>query len=165
HSISLHRFARDGIVLLGHFQAVQDGVASLAPDLTENIVRADAGLREQLKMIDAYIDRSGLVAPREEDPELNDGYMPPFLAELNLREAGIGSVIWAGGFRFDYRWVKPAALDEFGFPRAGDGAANVPGLYFVGLPWLPRFSTGLLSGTAEVASAIAEGIAKRAVPA
>ena len=33
HTISLHQFARDGVVLLGRMQAVQEGRITLAPDL------------------------------------------------------------------------------------------------------------------------------------
>ncbi len=104
----------------------------------------------------------GREAPREEVPGLHDDYMPPVVEELDLYEAGISSVIWAGGFRFDYGWIKPADLDEFGFPKASNGPANSPGLYFVGLPWLPRFSTALLSGVTEVSNAVAEDITARA---
>lgn len=113
-------------------------------------------------MIDGFIAKRGLDAPREEVPGLHDDYMPPVLDTLNLREAEISSVIWAGGFRFDYRWIKPAVLDEFGYSTSGAGLANAPGLYFVGLPWLPRFATALLSGIGEVTSAIAEDIATQA---
>ncbi len=162
YSISLHQFARDGIVLLGHLQAVQDGVARLAPDLIENIHNADNQCQKLLKMIDGFIDQRGLDAPRDDVPEMRDNYLPPVLDELNLHESGISTVIWASGFRFDYRWIKPALLDEFGYPTAGDGPANASGVYFVGLPWLPHPSTGLFLGTGESAKAVAEDIAVRA---
>jgi putative flavoprotein involved in K+ transport len=158
HSISLHQFARDGIVLLGHLQAIEGDAIALAPDLVEMMEKADQFLKEQLRQIDTYIAQRGLDAPRDQDPGLYDDYVPPVPDKLNLRDAEIGSVIWATGFQFDYRWIRSAVLDEFGYPMAGPGAANVPGLYFLGLPWLPRLETALLSGIGVAASAIAEDI-------
>jgi putative flavoprotein involved in K+ transport len=162
HSVSLRQFARDGIVLLGHFQSVQDGVASFAPDLIKNILNADEQCQKLLKVVDDYIDQHGLEAPRAEVAELHDNYLPPILDKLNLREAGISTIIWASGFRFDYRWIQPAVLDEFGYPTTNGSPANAPGLYFVGLPWLPRGSAGLLLGVGQVAEAVAEDIVVRA---
>jgi putative flavoprotein involved in K+ transport len=165
HSLGLHEFAREGVVLLGHFQAMQDGVASFAPDLIANIRNADKFCEETLKRIDVFIDQRGLDAPVEQAPELPDDYMLPVLEKLDLHEAGIGTVIWASGFRFDYRWIPPAALDEFGYPTVNGSPANSPGLYFVGLPYVPRGSAGLLLGIGQVGKAVAEDIAVRATRA
>jgi putative flavoprotein involved in K+ transport len=165
HSISLHQFAREGIGLLGHFQAVQDGVARFAPDLIKNILNADDQCRKILKMIDDYIDQHGLDAPREELADLHDDYLPPVLDKLELRAAGISTVVWASGFRFDYRWIQLAVLDEFGYPTTNGSPANSPGVYFVGLPWVPMGSAGLLLGVGQVAEAVAEDIAVRATHA
>jgi putative flavoprotein involved in K+ transport len=82
-----------------------------------------------------------------------------------LREAGISTIIWASGFRFDYRWIRPAALDEFGYPTVNGSPANSPGLCFVGLPWVIRGSAGLLLGIGQVAEAVAEDIDVRATRA
>src|SRR5262249_20295358 len=39
HTLNLHQFARDGVVLLGHLQSVADGKIRLAPDLHENLAK------------------------------------------------------------------------------------------------------------------------------
>ena len=41
HTINLHQFARDGVVLLGHIQNVQADRIVLVPDLKENLAKAD----------------------------------------------------------------------------------------------------------------------------
>jgi len=41
HTLNLHQFARDGVILLGHLQGFHDGKIALAPDLYENLARAD----------------------------------------------------------------------------------------------------------------------------
>lgn len=41
HTLNLHQFARDGVILLGHVQAASDGSIGLAADLKENLAKVD----------------------------------------------------------------------------------------------------------------------------
>jgi hypothetical protein len=50
HTINLHAFAREGIVLLGHLQGVHDGKLYRAPDLKESLARIDQFEVEMLNM-------------------------------------------------------------------------------------------------------------------
>ena len=45
HTINLHQFARDGVVLLGHARDGWDGKISLAPDLKESLEKATGSRR------------------------------------------------------------------------------------------------------------------------
>jgi putative flavoprotein involved in K+ transport len=83
----------------------------------------------------------------------------PELVELS----GFGTVLFAGGFRPDYRsWVDaPGALDELGFPIHREGASTaVPGLYFVGVHFLRKRKSSLLIGVGEDAAIVARQIAR-----
>src|SRR5262249_24888910 len=42
HTLNLHQFARDGVLLLGHLEGVRDGTITLATDLHQNLKAADA---------------------------------------------------------------------------------------------------------------------------
>jgi putative flavoprotein involved in K+ transport len=159
HSLNLHQFARDGVVLLGHLQGAQDGRIGLAPDLKENLAKADKLEVEAVKLVDGYIQKNGLDAPPEKLPELRDGYQAREIGELNLRSAGITSIIWAMGYAFDFSMVKVPAFDDYGFPVQKRGVTDYPGLYFVGLPWLSKQKSGLLLGVGEDAALIASQIA------
>ena len=68
------------------------------------------------------------------------------MRELNIRAAGLTSVIWATGYTFDFRWIDLPVLDEKGEPVHDHGVARVPGIYFLGLPWLSRMNSSFLSG-------------------
>ncbi|MBI5029217.1 MAG: NAD(P)-binding domain-containing protein [Chloroflexi bacterium] len=160
HSINLHQFARDGVRLLGHIQAVDGDTILLAPDLMENLARTDKFETDLIKMIDDYIEKNGIAAPLETLPVLRDGFESPVLRELNLRDAQITSIIWATGFGFDFSWIQSAALDDDGFPIQQHGITDQPGLYFVGLPWLPEQRTGLLLGVGENAAHVVSHIAE-----
>ena len=63
---------------------------------------------------------------------------------LDLRAAGVSAVIWATGYAFDYGWIKLPVLDGAGAPVHRAGAAEVPGLYFLGLPWMARMPSAFL---------------------
>jgi putative flavoprotein involved in K+ transport len=76
--------------------------------------------------------------------------------------AGFGAVIFASGFRPDFRsWLPwPGAFDDGGFPIQVDGASTViPGLYFVGIHFLRKRKSSLLCGVGEDATIVARDIA------
>jgi putative flavoprotein involved in K+ transport len=160
HTINLHQFARDGITLLGHLRGAAGDKVMLAPDLSENLAKADGFERGILQMIDGFIQRSGLDAPAEEVPQLRDGYAQPVIEDIDLRAEGINTIIWATGYAFDFSLVKLPVCDQDGVPVQTRGVANYPGLYFVGLPWTPALKPGTLAGVGESAEHISRSIAQ-----
>jgi putative flavoprotein involved in K+ transport len=163
HTINLHQFARDGVALLGHIKSVEEDRILLTPDLYESLANADKLEADIVKAIDDYIVQSGLDVPEETLPELRDGFEAELIPELDLESAGITSVIWATGFKFDFSMVKLPVVDEDGFPLQKRGVTEYPGLYFVGLPFLHTIKSGLLSGVgddaAHVVSAMSSNLA------
>jgi putative flavoprotein involved in K+ transport len=109
-------------------------------------------------MIDDYIVENSLESPGENRPVLRDGFESPILSELDLQAAGISAVIWAMGHRFDFSLVRLPVVDEAGFPVTESGATRFPGLYFLGMPWMPSLRTGVLLGVGEAAAMIASMI-------
>lgn len=158
HTINLHQFAQDGVVLLGRIQDGREGRIWLALDLKENLKRTDKFETDTVKLIDEFIARSGLDAPAESLPVLQDGYKQEEIHTLDLVSAGINTIIWAMGYAFDFNLVKLPVFDGDGYPRQKRGVTDYPGLYFVGLPWLSKFKSGLLSGVGEDAEYIAQKI-------
>lgn len=158
HNLNLHQFARDGVRLLGRMAGAQDGRVSLAPGLHDSLARVDKFEADLVKMLDEFILKSGIEAPEESLPQLQDGYAVEEVAELELKAAGIGSVIWASGYDFDFNLVKLPVTDGDGYPLQLRGVTQYPGLYFIGLPWLYKYKSGLLAGVAEDAQYVAERI-------
>jgi putative flavoprotein involved in K+ transport len=79
-----------------------------------------------------------------------------FADGTSLRPAAI---IWATGFRPDFGWIDLPVLDEHGHPAHRRGVTAVPGLYFLGLPWLYRRGSALLGGVGDDAAYIAGRVA------
>jgi putative flavoprotein involved in K+ transport len=92
------------------------------------------------------------VGVRDGMPLLDDG-----------RVIDMPNVIWCTGFRSDFNWIHlPVAMTD-GYPDQNRGVVpSVPGLYFVGLPFLYSFSSMLTGGVGRDAEHIARQIASRA---
>jgi putative flavoprotein involved in K+ transport len=161
HTINLHQFSRDGVVLLGRLAGVEDGIIELAGDLHDNLAAADRAEAEFIKSVDDYVDRIGMTVPEETLPATRDGFAQPILTELDLNAAGITNVIWATGYSFDFSTIKLPVVDGDGFPIQTRGVSAYPGLFFVGLPWLHTAKSGLIYGVGEDARFIADRIAER----
>jgi len=155
HTLNLHRFARDGVSLLGHLQGVVNDTLHLAPDLWDSLASADRHEAAFTAAVDAYIAGRGMVAPEEALPVLGDGFRTPLIRELGLKSSGIANVIWATSYAFDFSLLKLPVLDVDGFPIQTAGVTAYPGLYFVGPPWLPVAKSGLLYGVGDNAHVVA----------
>jgi putative flavoprotein involved in K+ transport len=164
HDIDLRRYASEGVVLLGHLQGYEDGKLFLAADLDENLAKGDDALAAILKACDEYIQKMGIDAP--EEPPRDPGLPPPIpsggIRELDLRGAGIVTVVWASGFRCDFRWIDFPIFDEQGEPAHRRGITAIPGLAFLGLQWLYKRKSSFFYGLEEDAAYLAEHIAARA---
>jgi putative flavoprotein involved in K+ transport len=162
-ALNLHQFALDGVTLLGRFQDADGSRVSIAGDLMENLAACDQAAVNFKKAVDKLIEETGMQAPPAEDePELRAGYDAEIITELDLKAAGITTIIWAAGYHRDFSWVKFPIFDEFGYPAQQRGVTTQPGLYFLGLQWLHTLKSSLLLGMGEDAAHIAAHIASRA---
>lgn len=83
-------------------------------------------------------------------PELDDG-----------RVLEVANVVWATGFHKDTDWIRMPILGDDGWPAQTRGAADgIPGLYFVGLPFLQAFASMLVGGVGRDAAYVAKRISR-----
>ncbi len=160
HEINLHQFCRDGMILLGHLAGYQDGKLTFAPDLKENLAKADQFAVNFRRMIDEFISKTGMAAPVEEVVVLEDGYHFPDITWLDFNAERITSVVWAGGYTFDYSLIRYPLLDAYGYPISNNGVTQYPGLYLLGMPWMNKMKTSFLMGIKEAAMNLAESICR-----
>jgi putative flavoprotein involved in K+ transport len=158
HTINLHQFAKDGVTLLGHVRDIRGEQILLAPDLKEDLARADQFELNFTKEVDGYIESEGLNIPEETLPKLTDGFDVDEILELDPERAGITKVIWATGYAFDFSWINLPVFDQDGFPIQDCGVSRFPGLYFVGMTFLCTGISGLLAGVGDDARHIAQTI-------
>ena len=59
----------------------------------------------------------------------------------------VDNIIWCTGYRPDYKWINiKGATNKLTGPIHKKGISPVDGLYFLGLPWLSRLGSSLLTG-------------------
>jgi putative flavoprotein involved in K+ transport len=153
--IDLRKFAREGMQLYGRLLEVRGPKLILGDDLKRNLDQADAVAEKIKNSIDEFIAKKGIDAPAE------PRYVPVWEPveeprELDYAQAGIGSVIWSMGYRTDYRWIDLPIFDGKGYPSHERGVTAVPGIYFLGLPWLYTWGSGRFSGVARDARYLAD---------
>jgi len=143
-TIDLNRLARDGVRVVGRLTRIVGEVAQLSGSLANLIANADLKQGRLLRRIDQAIDAGGLgdtVGPPER-PEPT--HLGPSVTELDLRP--VSTVIWATGYRPTSPWLDHAAFDRRGRLAHDGGVGALPGLYVLGLPFLRRRRSNLISG-------------------
>ena len=152
-----------GVTLVGHFLGAAGQEARFAPDLAETVAWGDARYREIMAQVLRVADERGLPRPEIPEPAPFDGAAPE-----RVSLDGFGAVVFAGGFRPDFRsWLPwPDAFDDLGFPIQVDGASSVvDGLFFVGTHFLRTRKSSTLFGVGEDAAIVARTIAERVASA
>jgi putative flavoprotein involved in K+ transport len=163
HDVDLRRYPSLGITLTGHLLGIRDGSAIFAADLEHSLALGDRTFSEFLRSVDSYVRATGLDAmPADSDGALLPAAVPakgPTSADL--RAEGIGSVVWATGYRHDFGWVGLGICDSHGVPQHTRGRTREPGVFFLGLPWLHKRKSSFLGGVGEDAEFLADCIARR----
>ncbi|CAM3662248.1 MSMEG_0569 family flavin-dependent oxidoreductase [Smaragdicoccus niigatensis] len=160
--IDLRQFALEGMKLYGLLVNGKDSSLDFKPTLTSALDKADSVYNSICSDIDAYIARTGVKAgaPSRYEPVWTPDEDPLL---LDLAAEGVTSIVWAIGYRPDYRWIEASAFDGAGRPLQNRGLTSVPGLSFVGLPWMHTWGSGRFLGIDRDAKHIADAIIARSL--
>ncbi|GAB2481665.1 MSMEG_0569 family flavin-dependent oxidoreductase [Jatrophihabitans fulvus] len=158
--IDLRDFARRGMRLHGRLRAVDDGRLRFAADLGANLDAADAVYNGINALIDAHIERHGITTA--DPPSRYEPVWHPPDGPSELPADAVAAVVWATGFTRDDSWLHVPVFDGAGHPVHVRGVTSVPGVTFVGLPWLHTWGSGRFAGLERDAEFIANHIADRA---
>ena len=149
-----------GAVVVGRLEGVHEGVARFEPGIEATLTAGDEFAGSIMAGFDQFIAESGLDAGPAE--ERASGPSPiDDTAELDLRDAGITSILWATGFRPDFGWIDLDLTDEYGWPVQRRGVSEHPGLYFVGVNWLHKRKSALFCGVGEDAEHVVSELVGR----
>jgi putative flavoprotein involved in K+ transport len=165
HTLSYQHLERLGAVLLGGVADISGSRVRLRDDVARNVAFADAVSAEHRARMDAYIARSGADAPAPERDPADEPYplraIPRAPRELDLRAAGVATVIWATGFDADTGFVRAPVVGDRGEIAQRDGATEVPGLLVIGQPWLRSRRSSTVHGVVADAPHVADLVARR----
>ncbi len=155
--VDLRQFATEGMRLYGSLTGGKDSGLTFAPTLRSALDKADSVYNSICADIDRYIDAHEIQAPSPSryEPVWQPDAEP---TDLDLIESGVTSIVWAIGFRPDYRWIEASAFDGGGRPMQTRGITQVPGLSFIGLPWMHTWGSGRFLGIDADAKYVADSI-------
>jgi putative flavoprotein involved in K+ transport len=149
--IDLNALTSLGVALVGRLAGMRDGKAQFSGSLRNLCELADLKQNRLLTTIDEWAAANGVgdaVDPPHRPEPTRVEASPPL--GLDLRRAGIRTIVWATGFRPDYSWLDVPVLDPKGNIRHDGGVVTeAPGLYLMGLPFLRRRKSSLIDGAGD----------------
>jgi thioredoxin reductase len=163
HTVSLQGLASQGVTLLGRPVAVDGDRVELDETVGANVAFGDRVSHDLKALVDDHLRRAGASLPPMEPDPADDPHPDPAGIRapdhLDLERSGIGSVVWACGFGGAFGYLPSAALDASGIPLHVDGVGALPGLSYVGFPWLSKRKSGIIPGVDEDAARVVDHLA------
>ena len=164
-TLDLNALASMGVELVGRSAAARDGQALFSGGLRNVLALADLKLERLLDTFDEWArlhGRDSEVGP----PERCQPTRVPESSRLqiDLRRGEIRSIVWATGYRPDYRWLDVPVLDAKGQLQHEGGVVASPGLYALGLPVLRRRRSTFICGIEDDARAVVDHLARHPGP-
>jgi putative flavoprotein involved in K+ transport len=149
-TLDLNVLRKAGVEIVGRLAAIRDDCALFSGGLANQFALADLKLGRLLDTFDVWArDAHDLITEPPERFEPIQAPPAPRLS-LNLRSGEIRSIVWATGFRPDYRWLQVPAVDRKGELRHDGGVvADAPGMYAIGLPVLRRRKSTFIVGAED----------------
>lgn len=139
-----------GVRVLGRLAEIEGETVHLTGDLAETMQAADAKLARILTRVEAAMLPHEL-GPREPVPAIAFGAVARC---IDLRAEGIGTVIWATGFRRAWPWLRVPVLDAAGEIVQRGGVTAAPGLLTLGMPFQRRRKSTFIDGAGGDARAL-----------
>jgi putative flavoprotein involved in K+ transport len=159
-TLDLNAVAGAGVEIVGRLSAVRDGRALFSGGLRNQFALADLKMDRLLDTFDEWA-RDGALETDVGPCERFEPTRTPASSRLSLdlRSGEIRSIVWATGFRPDYRWLDVPVLDEKGFLQHDGGVVGAPGMYALGLPVLRRRKSSFIYGAEDDAREIVDHLA------
>lgn len=156
--IDLREFALRGVKLYGYVEDIDSEKFSVRQDIREKLDAADRSYNGICRRIDDYLAAAGIEAPPQAhySPVWEPADEP---TELAFAGNNITSIVWSIGFQPNFRFIKLPVFTMRGFPETERGITAIPGLYFLGLPWMNTWGSARFSGIAEDAAHVVQHLA------
>ena len=157
-TLDLNALSAAGIEIVGRLAAVRDARALFSGGLRNQFALADLKMNRLLDSFDEWaLGAPDLAVGPPERFEPTRVPQAPRL-HLDLDSGEIRSIVWATGFKPDYRWLDVPVLDRKGRLQH-DGGVVAARLYAIGLPLLRRRKSTFIHGAEDDARDVVEHLA------
>jgi putative flavoprotein involved in K+ transport len=150
-TLDLNVLRAAGVEIVGRLAAIRDGRALFSGGLRNQFALADLKMQRLLDTFDDWA-RNAALDVEVGLPERFEPTRAPAAARLSidLLRGEIRSIVWATGFRPDYRWLEVPVLNRKGQLRHDGGVVvDAPGMYAIGLPVLRRRKSTFILGAED----------------
>jgi putative flavoprotein involved in K+ transport len=150
-TLDLNVLRAAGVEIVGRLAAIRDGRALFSGGLRNQFALADLKMQ---RLLDTFDDWARNTAP-DLEVGLPERFEPTRTAasarlSIDLLRGEIRSIVWATGFRPDYRWLQVPVLNRKGELRHDGGVVvDAPGMYAIGLPVLRRRKSTFILGAED----------------
>ena len=161
-TLDLNTLGAAGVEIVGRLAAVRDGRALFSGGLRNQFALADLKMDRLLDTFDEWARDHARESADVGPPERFEPSRAPASSrlEMDLRSGEIQSIVWATGFRPDYRWLDVPVVDRKGRLRHEGGIVDAPGLYAIGLPVLRRRKSTFIHGAEDDARDLVDHLAR-----
>lgn len=147
-----------GVIVTGRLRRADGCRVAFSDDLDSTMAASEQRKHRVLDAVDSFVEQRGwtddLVPP--DRPRRARAGSPP--ADLDLRAAGVSTVVWATGFARSYPWLHVPVLDANGELHQRRGLTAAAGLYVVGLRFQHYRSSNFIAGVGRDARHVVEQI-------
>jgi len=162
-TLDLNALTAMGVELIGRWAAVRDGRALFSGGLRNMFSLADLKMRRLLDTFDDWAREQGPGDMAEVGPAERfapTGVPASTRLQIDLASGEFRAIVWATGFRPDYRWLDVPVVDAKGQLRHEGGAVASPGLYALGLPVLRRRKSSFICGIEDDAREVIDHLTR-----
>lgn len=156
----LGSLAGEGVRIVGRALSASESTVLLGRDLTDQCLASEKRRQKVLARIDTHIRATGLDIPEDPDAWRPAEPLPQYPSRIDLKASGIGTIIWATGYRRTYPWLKVPVLDATGEIRNTEGVTPAPGLFVIGLPFQCHRASAFIDGVGRDAEALGPEITR-----
>ncbi len=160
-TLDLNALASMGVELVGRWADLREGRALFSGGLRNMFTLADLKMGRLLDTFDAWARDHGRDVEAGTPERLAPTRVPETARlQLDLRNGDIRTIVWATGFRPDYRWLDVPVLDRKGELVHEGGVVDKPGLYALGLPVLRRRKSTFIHGIEDDAREVVDHLVR-----
>lgn len=150
-----------GVEVVGALRHADGTRVGFAGDLDAFVAAADRRMHRTLDGLDRLAHEEGL------DASIGSPDRPPPIAvgtpreRIDLRAAGIETVVWATGFTRSYPWLHVPVVGADGEIAHWKGVTGAPGVYVLGLRFQHYRNSNFIDGVGRDAAYVARHIVTR----
>ncbi|CAN5567768.1 NAD(P)/FAD-dependent oxidoreductase [soil metagenome] len=155
-TLDLNALIAAGVDVVGRLARIVGRTAQFSGGLANLVANADLKQRRLLDRIDEFVTENERADELDEPTRPEATRLGTVPTELSLPP--FETVVWATGYRPTYPWLDAAAFDRRHRVVHDGGVGAIPGMYFLGIPFMRRRKSSFIDGVGPDASELVDHV-------